>query len=611
MKKLLCMVVLSLGFFAVAVEAVKVSGTAQTQIKETSPGVFQVTVQPQQGWPSAMIAVPPSMIWENGSVEFAVKWVSPAGTFPGNLVIGTANPKNVISGAGYVTGKLTVGKNTQFKFPCVGGNIAQYIQLAVKNPSAAVTFEISNIKFNSGTFNITKKRLPEIPPLKFKGKPFFPLGSYDVFRVREGAQLGSIDERFIEAGGNFVDLHGIYLPEDMAETQAYKDTYHRTGQPALYAALDKMKNDPRFANIAIQINIGPNVAYDASQSEWVGMNTILKPLSGEKLERHKKVLSDAVAKLSTYPNIIGYTFDEPENCVWKYYSATRKKEWEKFKDKDLAECMLKWMMWMRPVIKENHPGALIIPVLGWWTTYEQMAPFYDVLIANTYQGAKVGAPEFSADLFVVNYDAACQVAAVRAAGNGKSAIFMPAMYDILPGARGNTIHEQLYVMFAPITRGVMGIHGWRLQRCSDEYRKFIIYPAMKEVDKLKEYFLGEWHDDLISSDRDTASVDYLKKFKTRIRLVEDQEDGVMEKVDNAVPDVSYCLRKHPDGSYLLLAVNNMREPITVNFTINLPGLPNSMYDNINKSCVVGIKGRKAQVKFEPFGVHAFIIKPVK
>ena len=134
---------------------------------------------------------------------------------------------------------------------------------------------------------------------------------------------------------------------------------------------------------------------------------------------------------------------------------------------------------------------------------------------------------------------------------------------------------------------------------------------MKEVDNLKEYFLGEWHDELVTSDRDTASVDYLKKFKTRIRLVEDQEDGVMEKVENAVPDVSYCLRKHPDGSYLLLAVNNMREAVTVNFTINLPGLPNSMYDNINKSCVVGIKGCKAQVKFEPFGVHAFIIKPVK
>ena len=37
MKKLLCMAVLMMGFFAAAIEAVKVSGTAQTQVKETSP----------------------------------------------------------------------------------------------------------------------------------------------------------------------------------------------------------------------------------------------------------------------------------------------------------------------------------------------------------------------------------------------------------------------------------------------------------------------------------------------------------------------------------------------------------------------------------------------
>ena len=347
-----------------------------------------------------------------------------------------------------------------------------------------------------------------------------------------------------------------------------------------------------------------------SEATSVGMNSMLKPATGEALEIRKKVLADAAAKLATYPNVIGYTMDEPENCVWKYYKANHSDEWDKEHDKGLANRMMSWLGWTTDVIRQNHPNAQMMPIIAWWTNYETTAPMYDVLIANTYPGKKEGMKEFDSDLYMVNYDAALQVAGVRAAGGGRSAIFMPPMFDILGKDHiGYTVKEELYVLFAPITRGVMGIHGWRLQRCTDEYRKFVIYPAMKEVHLLKEYFLGEWCDELVSSDHDFASVDYLKKFQTRVRLVEGEEDGELQTVEDVVPDVTYCLRKHPDGSYLLLAVNNTRAPLQAKFLINLPKLPRFMVDNINQSNSVWFKGKKATISFGPFGVHAYILRP--
>ena len=53
----------------------------------------------------------------------------------------------------------------------------------------------------------------------------------------------------------------------------------------------------------------------------------------------------------------------------------------------------------------------------------------------------------------------------------------------------------------------------------------------------------------------------------------------------------------------------MRTPVTANFNLNLPTLPRFMIDNINQSYKVWIKDKKAQVTFEPFEVHAFILRP--
>jgi len=586
------------------------SGNAKAET--VKDGVYKLTVQPGKGWPQILFDVPSDLEWKDGFVAVTLKRVSPEGTFPGALSVESVAPANAIKG-GYIHGKLAAGKEVTFKFPCVGDKAPRQVRISFKNPTAVAVLEISNIKFVGSVKKNdavrAKKRLAPIPPVMFKGKPFFPLGAYDMFAIGESGKFGSLDERFIEAGGNFCDFGAVYMPPEFTDLPAYKKAYQTHGQPAIFAALDKMKNDPRFKDVALLVGLSGNVMLDDSEAKVFGMHGYLKPAVGEKLELRKKVLAEAAAKLATYPNVIGYTMDEPENTVWSYYDKNYKKDWAKRKDKGLCEYMVSWINWTQDVIKKHHPKAQMMPIIAWEPSYENTTAMFDVLIANTYPHKLAGKKEFEPDLYRVSYDAAMQVAAVRAAGNGKSAIFMPPMYDLRTGHIGYTVREQMYVMFAPITRGVMGIHGWRLQRCSDEYRKHVIYPAMKEVHNLKEYFLGEWHDELVTSDRDTASVDYLKRFKNRVREVEATEDGVMIEVKDAVPDVTYCLRKHPDGSYLLLAVNNMREPVTVNFVIDLPKLPRFMIDNIDKSCKVWLKGKKAQVKFEPFEVHAFILRP--
>ena len=596
--------------FTASAEKPKSTVSGQADGEETSPGVYRLSIRPGKGWPQIRFAVPPGN-WKGGTVTITVKQIEPAGRFPGELNIGVNKPADALKSR-YVTSSLKAGETVKFQFDCRGEKAPAELYVAAKNPTAPAVLEICAPVFHAQTSAApaaaAKKRLAPIPPVMFKGKPFFPLGAYDTFKIGEGGKFGSMDPGFLEAGGNLSDFGLIYLPPELT-TPVYRKVYQSHGQPAVFAALDRIRDDPAWRDVALVIGLGPNLLLDESEAAKVGMNNMLKPAAGEKLELRKKVLAEAAAKLAAYPNVIGYTMDEPENCIWKYYEANYKDDWEKNQDKGLSAKMVEWLGWTCDVIRKNHPAALMMPIIAWEPNYKTTAALYDVLIANAYPWKLEGKKEFEADLYQVNYDAACQVAAVRGAGGGRSAIFMPPMYNIRKGHIGYTLNEQLYVLFAPITRGVMGIHGWRLQRCSDAYRKFVIYPAMKEVHKLKEYFLGEWHDELVSSDRDTASVDYLRKFKTRVREVEGEEDGVLESVKDAVPDVTYCLRKHPDGSYLLLAVNNLRTPVTATFTLNLPQLPRFMIDNIDKSDKVWFKGNQAEVKFAPFGVHAYIFRP--
>ncbi len=579
----------------------KMSGGAEA--KTLSDGKIQVRYLPGKGWPQVRIPVPPGE-WGNGELLVTIRQVEPQKKLPYGITVGTLNPQNALDG-GYIHSELQAGKEVKFRFKQKGIKNPAEFYIAAKNPSEVSVLEISGIekRLNPSDAAEKKMRFAPLPAIHFKGKPFFPIGAYDMAPVG-GKALISIDPGFLEAGGNFADFGSLCMP------WKYYDTH---SQPAVFAALEKIKDDKRFENVALLVGLGWNLLMDDAETpagKW-GLNTYVTPPAGVSLEKRRQALADAAKKLSTYPNVIGYTMDEPENMVWQYYKKHHDGDWKKNRDKGLAARMVEWIGWSSDVIRKNHPGALRMPIIAWWTTYADTAPLYDVLIANTY--VKVGKEEFDGSFYDVSYDAAMQVNAVRRTGSGRTAIYMPQMYDNLSGmVRPLTLREQRYVNFAPITRGVMGIHGWRLQRCTADYRKKVIYPAMKEVSRFSGFFLGEWHDELVSCDHDTASVDYLKHFKVRIRLVEGEEDGDSIRAEDAVPDVTYCLRKHSDGRYLLLAVSNRREAITVNFKINLKNLPGHLRDAIDdRNIETNPEQGTFRDVFAPFDVHAYVFTLVK
>ncbi|MDD3696207.1 MAG: hypothetical protein PHG44_09615 [Lentisphaeria bacterium] len=579
------------------------ANVAGRQVKEDS---YQFTFSQTEGGTWIKFNLPANCGWGEGQTELSITLLNPdVLTF--RLAVEAVAPDNALRKSGFANLELSKAESRRLSFKQAGNKPPQQLYIysdeAIKSP---FTIEISQIKVGDTQIRssmnwVQNAGVEALPAILFKGKPFFPLGAYDYRPV--GGDSASIDPDFLAAGGNITDFGNLSVPS--------WEGYEKYAQPAIFEKLEKIKEDPQFDNVALLIGLGFNLVMDDSKetSGKFGLGSYMIPASGESLALRSKILSDAVRKLSKYENVIGYTMDEPENLLWPYYSEQRKKEWELYKDQDLASCMLEWInSWTKPIIREHHPGAQLMPIIAWWTTYKQTADMYDVLIANSYPGKTARNIEFESDLFSVSYDAAMQVAAVRANGGGRSAIYMPPMYDILGDKAQYTINEQLYVMFAPIAQGVMGVHGWRLQRCSAAYRKFVIYPAMKEVSRLSEFFLGEWHNELVSSDHDDATVEYLQKFKERERLVEGLEDAENKKALALVPDVSHCLRRHADGRYLLLIVNNRREPLPeVRFKLWLEKLPRKMTCNINHSRTVWFsKDGEFKTALKPFEVQAYV-----
>ena len=368
--------------------AVKAYGNAK--VETTAPGVYKFTAQPGKGWPQVRFGVPKGTVWKNAEIAMTVKKLSPAGKITCGVLLGTVKSDNNAIKGGYIQGMIPPDKAVNLKFPALGDKTPAELRFSLKNPTAEMVFEISNIKFitaetPTATVKPKKKaRVKPIPPVMFKGKPFFPLGAYDMFEVGKSGQFGTLDERFIEAGGNFSDFGAVYMPPEHTTLPGYKKAYSTHGQPAIFAALDKMKNDPRFKDVALLINLSANVLLDDSEAKVYGMHGMLKPAAGEKLALRKKVLAEAAKKLSTYPNVIGYTMDEPENTVWQYYNKHLKHDWEKRQDKGLCEYMVSWLNWTQDTIKKHHPEAQMMPIIAWEPSYSNTTAMYDVLIANTY-----------------------------------------------------------------------------------------------------------------------------------------------------------------------------------------------------------------------------------
>ena len=239
-----------------------------------------------------------------------------------------------------------------------------------------------------------------------------------------------------------------------------------------------------------------------------------------------------------------------------------------------------------------------------------MAPLYDVLQANEYAHNWGDVPPLTGDLFSVVNDARYAASAVRETGR-TSFIYMTSICDVMwkttVPVRPGTYKEVRYTMFAPLTQGAMGINPWVLYRASENYREAVVYPILREVKRFVPWFLGKWHDEKVSSDHDAASRDYLQKLSPQIREIMGDKGASPVKMAG-VPDCSYMLRENPDKSYLLLAVNNCKEPMDVTFTFhNLQKLPDKALEMLEYYSLP-IVDNKLKDHFAPYDVRAYILK---
>ena len=85
-------------------------------------------------------------------------------------------------------------------------------------------------------------------------------------------------------------------------------------------------------------------------------------------------------KRAYHPQTLGYwAFGEPENALYRAYAA-----WDQKKDQGLAEWIAEGMKWTYETLKSGDPDAYVMPTIAWWTTYEVLAPLYDVNAPNEY-----------------------------------------------------------------------------------------------------------------------------------------------------------------------------------------------------------------------------------
>ena len=441
-----------------------------------------------------------------------------------------------------------------------------------------------------------KAPVKPLPPVMFKGKPFFPIGVYDLAhrQAKSHHRLGSIDPKLYEIGVNIAFFGNLSTP----------DNKRYPGYSHIEKAFKRAKKDPRFSEIALIINWADGIHCVEDPTLQGTSRRKYRPLTEAERKEREKFLAEAFSFFAKQPNVIGYSMDEPENTFTNYFRTHRA---QSDLNSGIGPALVEYTYWLKKLIDKYHPGAMQMPIIAWWGTYKDVSPIYEVLIANQYPKHPdiKNWKEFDAPLYEVSFDCARAVRAARAAN--KPVIYMPPSYDKLGGkwtGEKHSFKEMRYMLFAPVTRGAMGIMTWRLNRCSQEYRDAVLYPAIKELSQFKDFYLGSWHDELVTSNHDTASVDYLKKFASRDELLSDVKVGKKRAVTDFVPDVSYCLRK-ANGKYMLLVVNNRKEALkNVALTVNMD-MPATVKDELSGK-TANVKGKVISDDLAPFDVKVYI-----
>ena len=437
---------------------------------------------------------------------------------------------------------------------------------------------------------------------------YYSVGSFDDFSVR-AAQLATgpaaarpPDAPLLFQGRPFF-VNGTFDPPSEADTQEWLDAGGNTAIVTCLTEATPEARRQRLLDLAawaerhhVAMIYAPAFFLFSRQGDKV------IPTLPAEIPEKVKLYQEMLAITASHPWTLGYwTFDEPENQLYKSYG-----DYEKKKDQGLAEWIAEKMKWSYDTLKAADPDAYVMPTIAWWTTYEGLAPLYDVNVPNTYTWSADAAP-LTGPLYHMLYDTRLAVDAVRATGR-TGVVFMPGIFDNLAGARAASRPELRYGYFAPLTQGAVGLLPWRLGRCSMPFRRAVIYPVMREAKALQPWLLGEVLAGKVSSDHDRGTAEYLRKLPLRIKEVAGEETDETRTVDT-VPDCSYILRRRPTGGLLLRAVSNRSEPMQVTFTLKgLPNLPETAREALDWASVPIREGQITDT-FAPFGVKAYLIEP--
>ena len=429
-----------------------------------------------------------------------------------------------------------------------------------------------------------------LPPVMLKGRPVFPVGAWDVL-VRDSSGRTVIDSGFAAAGGNLTIIGSLGLPGH----PEYKD--YR--QPVLYRNLARLEEIPEAKDMALIVALDHALYMQETFDE--NKKVFYHPVLGNEIQKRIGVLTEDLRKLRKYPNILGYTIDEPENAFYKYYSKNNGRLCPKDDKHGLEPMMSEWCRWFNDTIRREHPEAKLMPIIAWWTSYDKVPEMYDILMPDQYPTKVELMPE-------ITYDAIMAVKAARKLGGNRTVIYIPPMFDKCSGYLYLTREQQRYACFSPIVNGAMGICGWRLLRCSENHKAKVVYPTIAELTQLSRFFLGEWHDDLLASDRDTTTAEHLKRFREKVTMAEGGDDGKMVEAKCVVPDVSHCLRRDPaTGEYLLVVCSNLTQDAKVKLIIKNGAFPKILVDFFTRE-QFPTKGNAVELELKPFDTKAFLFK---
>lgn len=317
--------------------------------------------------------------------------------------------------------------------------------------------------------------------------------------------------------------------------------------------------------------------------------------------RQREAFVDYVEAARAYDSFWGiYLMDEPENVFWsnkkKAFAGDQFNTWLRRRGVDPEDGEKRVQNLDRFIVQRLMPykkdfdeavsaeDRYVFTALGWDDFYTKLGAVTDVNMANTYSSWDEE-KQRGKNVAKVVWDARNAARAAEKAGR-RPFIWTPLALDNWSRRQPQILFR--HDSFAAITQGAMGVVYWAGYRSSKKYAQGVVFPVTRELQQLSPFFLGPWMDQRLRWSPQDRGTEELEKFD--------------------VPRVSACLRKGPEGRYLLLAVNNTEEPTRATFEIDVDGLSSSATEFLKQQSVPVAEGRQISDELGPYAVKAYVLE---